>query len=103
MKKIVNGKRYDTETADLIASWGNGYYSSDFKHCEEELYRTKKGNFFLFGEGGPMSKYAVGNGNGYSGGSDLAPMTPDEARQWLEDTGNFSELETLFADSVEDA
>ena len=102
MKKIINGKRYDTTTAKLIANWSNNYSCTDFKHCEEELYQTKKGAFFLFGTGGPMSKYAVSVGNnGYGGGSDITPLTLDEVKQWLEDTENYSKLEEFF--SIEDA
>jgi len=55
MKKIINGKRYDTETAQLI---GSASYSNrtDFRFWSEELYRKKTGEFFLYGEGGPASK-----------------------------------------------
>ena len=31
--KIVDGKRYNTETADLIAEWDNEYYPGDLKYC----------------------------------------------------------------------
>ena len=30
MKKIINGKMYNTETAKEIGSWNNGRYRSDF-------------------------------------------------------------------------
>ena len=44
MRKIVNGKLYDTEIAKLITGWnkGEGYF-----YISECLYRTKKGAFFL--------------------------------------------------------
>lgn len=104
MKKIIDGKRYDTETATLIASWDNGYFGNDFKRCEEDLYRTERGSWFIYGEGGPMSKYVQATGpNSYIGGEDITPLSADEARQWLEDTGNYSEMEEYFADQVEDA
>ena len=32
MKKIINGRLYDTETAKLIGSWSNGFSSSDFHY-----------------------------------------------------------------------
>lgn len=103
MKRIIDGKVYNTQTAEGIASWHNGYYAGDFKRCEEALYRTKKGNWFLAGEGGPMSKYARLCGNGYSGGDGLEPITADQARQWLEDRDFTAELEEHFADKLEDA
>ena len=35
----------------------SGY--TNFRHWKEQLYRTRKGNFFLYGKGGPSSRYAV--------------------------------------------
>ena len=29
MRKIINGLRYDTQTAELIGEWGNGHYPGD--------------------------------------------------------------------------
>ncbi|RQD73490.1 MAG: hypothetical protein D5R97_09295 [Candidatus Syntrophonatronum acetioxidans] len=85
MKKVINGKLYDTEKAVFIASYR---YSnpSDFKHIEEDLYKTKKGNYFLAGGGGPMSKYAVSLGDNQTGGSSdvITPLTAQEAREWCE-------------------
>ena len=52
MKKIIEGKVYDTETADCAAEWSSPHTRSDFHYCEEGLYRTKKGTWFLAGEAG---------------------------------------------------
>jgi hypothetical protein len=103
MKRIIDGKKYDTETAVCIASWHNGYYGGDFKRCEESLYRTQKGSWFLCGSGGPMSKYARPVGDMTSGGDGLEPITPDEARQWLEEKHFTDELEEHFAGEIEEA
>jgi hypothetical protein len=84
MKKIIEGKRYDTETADLVHAWDNGIYGNDFKTCKESLYKTKKGSYFLYGSGGPMSKYAKPTGNNSVGsGSDIIPMSKEDAFEWL--------------------
>lgn len=61
MKKILGGKKYDTETARVVGTYGNG--SSGFGACSETLYRKRTGEFFLYGEGGPMSKYGVAYGD----------------------------------------
>ena len=45
MKKIINGRKYDTETAKEIGYWSNGYPCSDFNHCEETLYLKKTGEY----------------------------------------------------------
>ena len=59
MKKVINGKIYNTETATLIHQWDNGR-RGDFSSCEEDLYRTKKGAFFIHGEGGNLRDRQVG-------------------------------------------
>ena len=58
MKKIINGKVYDTETAQVLGSWSN-MSDRSFERIDETLYRKRTGEFFLHGEGGPMSRYAV--------------------------------------------
>lgn len=103
MKKIINGKKYDTDTAQELASWDNGGGWRDFHHCEETLYRKKTGEFFLFGEGGPMTKYAVSQGqNSWSGGSKIIPLTHETARQWAEEHLDGDDYEAIFGPVVED-
>ena len=104
-KKIIDGRRYDTETALLISSWANQYGYSDFKWCEESLYGTFSNNWFLVGSGGPMSKYAVSVGNNGTGGSNdnLTPLSSEEAREWLEEKGDTDALELCFKESIQDA
>lgn len=36
MKKIIDGKKYDTETAKLVGEWTNGYSYNDFHYCTED-------------------------------------------------------------------
>ena len=89
MKAIINGRRYNTEaprTECLGEDWGEGLGRNDFHYYFERLYRTGKGKYFLAGEGGPMTKYAVRTGNGQErrGGERIIPLTPEEAREWLE-------------------
>ena len=104
MKRIIDGKRYDTETADHIAQASASCPVNDFNHWEENLYRTKSGRFFLVGEGGPMTGYARSCGqNQWTGGSDLQPLTDDEARSWLERHKHTEALEEFFADLIEEA
>lgn len=47
MKRIISGKTYNTETAELIISGNNGLYTNDIYYRCEELYLTKKGNYFV--------------------------------------------------------
>ncbi len=84
MKRVINGKRYDTDTADRVATWKNGYFTNDFNYCAEDLYRKKTGEYFLHGEGGALSKYATSNGNNRGYGEDIYPLTEDMAKSWTE-------------------
>ena len=103
MKKIINGKRYDTETATEVASFSNSLGQGDFRNLDESLYITKSGNFFLSGEGGPMTKYSRPAGNMTSGGSDLIPLSKDEALDWLESHDFPEEIEKYFTNIIKDA
>jgi len=86
MKKVINGKLYNTESAKKLGYWSNGISRSDFQFCEETLYKTRSGQYFLHGEGGPMTKYAVSCGqNSWSGGEHIEPINEDTARKWCEE------------------
>jgi hypothetical protein len=106
-KRIIDGKRYDTSSADLVAHFRNGYSRDDFKWLEEELYRTPKGAWFTYGGGGPGSKYcnfAPGEREASIGQTDvITPMTSDEAMRWLENAGETELLEEFFGQDITDA
>ena len=105
MEKIINNKKYSTDESksEWVASWDNGYFTSDFKHYSEELYRTHKGAWFLHKDGGPMSVMAVSVGsNGTGGSSTLVALTEDEAKGWLTEHQRIDTLEEMFGE-VEDA
>ena len=51
MYKVINGKKYNTDTAKLLGTWYAEYSPTDFNYYGESLYRTKSGNFFMYGEG----------------------------------------------------
>ena len=86
MIKIIDGLRYNTETATKIGEWGNGLYTSDFRWQCESLYVTKKGRYFLVGEGGPATHYSYSpDGNSRCGGEELHVLTFNDARIWCED------------------
>lgn len=50
MKKIINGKVYNTDTATLIGQWDNGKYTNDIFYSYGNLYKTKGGQYFLTGD-----------------------------------------------------
>ena len=89
MKKIINGKRYDTKTAERLGSYQCGQNT-----WGKELYRKKTGEFFLFGEGEASS----------SGGSgeEITPLRSDEASEWAKKYLDGEEYEKIFGEVKED-
>ena len=84
MKKIIDGKLYNTETATKVGYWDNNQYGS-FNWCREILYKKKTGEFFLYGEGGALSPYTKSCGqNCWSGSEEIIPYTEAEAKEWAE-------------------
>jgi hypothetical protein len=102
MKKIIGGKVYDTEKAQHIGSWDNGQYTSDFRCCSEDLYRKKNGEFFLHGEGGPLTKYAKRHGNDVGYGERITPLSYKAAQKWAEEHLDGDECIAIFGKPEED-
>jgi len=97
MKKIINGKLYDTDTAKLISRSYHGEGPRDFRHYSEELYRKRTGEYFLYGEGGPMSRYAESCGqNSWSGGEKLIPLDYKAATEWAEENMDADDYQAEF-------
>lgn len=102
MRKIIDGRTYNTETSKVIGKWSNSYIPSDFRYCAETLYKNTRGAYFLYGEGGPLSKYATISGDNRGWGETIIPMTADEAQKWAEEHLNAEEYEAEFGE-VEEA
>lgn len=103
IKKIISGKRYDTETATYLGSDCAECSVTDFSFWREELYQKRTGEFFLAGEGGPMTRYAVRvEQNGWRGGERVMPLSFDEARDWAEGHLTVDEYEGIFGEVAED-
>lgn len=102
MKKIIKGKRYDTESAKAVGVWSYGSWSN-FNHVEETLYRKNTGEFFLHGEGGANTTYAERvDANTWCGGEQIMPLTFSEAQEWAEKHLDADEYENIFGEVVED-
>ena len=102
MKKIINGKMYNTETAKELGSWDNGYPVNDFCYFCETLYRKRSCEYFLEGHGAANSKYGVlcaGAMRCY--GEKIMPLTEAEAREWAEEHLDADEYEAIFGECEE--
>lgn len=102
MKQIIDGKMYNTETAELLEEYFNDLPRGDFHCIDEALYRTKKGAFFLAGHGGALTKYAQPCGNcGTCGGDGIFPLSEAEAREWMEQHSTAEKYEETFGPAEE--
>lgn len=97
MKKIINNRLYNTETAKEIGTYSNAGGWRDFNHYEETLYRKKTGEYFIYGEGNANTRYAVlVDQNTWSGGSKIIPINYEDARKWAEENLTADEYEAAF-------
>ena len=103
MKQIIGGKRYDTESAELLGryDWEYGYNVG----TRERLYRTKSGEHFLHASGGSASQYAKTNsyGHGVAPGHRIIPLGRKQAFRWAQVYLKPEETEQYFGDMIEEA
>ena len=101
MKRIINGKKYDTNTATKVADYWNGYGASDFNYVSEELYLKNTGEYFLACKGGPLTQYVQYSGGNRTNGEEIVPMTPEEAKKWAAEKLDVDLYETIFGEVEE--
>ena len=101
MKRIIDGKRYDTTTAEEIGFAKHGS-TRDFDYYEETLYCKRTGEYFVHGFGHGASRYAVHTENGWGPGEDITPMTYEQAREWAEKNLDADDYEREFGLTSED-
>ena len=100
MKKIINGKRYDTNTAAKVASYNN--MSLEFPEgFIATLYRKRGGEYFLHGIGNAESPFGVevrGNPLVRAKGERIVPLSVKEAMEWAKKYLYAEEYEALFGE-----
>ena len=96
MKRIINGKRYDTDTAEFIKTYRSDLSINDFRYYDETLYLKKTGEFFLYATGNGASRYAGQYGDLRGPGEKIIPLTLDEAKAWVEKIEDPNLYEELF-------
>ena len=81
MEKIINNKKYSTETAEHIGEQ-SCYQSYDNPHnFKEVLYKKKTGEYFLYGKGGGLTPYAKTVEGLLMEGQKIIPLSAEEARK----------------------
>ena len=104
MKKLIDSKLYDTDSAQLITSvYPNGTRDrSDFQFLKERLFQTKSGRYFIAGEGGPRTSYRQpAPAGGMTGGEDIRAVTEAEAYEWCQEHGAVDAALEHFEDYIE--
>lgn len=105
MKAVIGGKRYNTETAELLFEVGNDGAVSrrDFNWWTGDVYRTKGGAYFLAGEGHAASRFAERVGDAWGAGRGIQPLTEREALALAEQYADAKTVEECFGHLLEDA
>lgn len=101
MKKIINGRLYNTETSVVLAKRESGYFYGDYRSFEEILYKKSTGEYFLYGTGGALSKYAMEAGGDIMAGENIFPLTEEEATQWAEKYLTCEQYVSIFGEVKE--
>jgi len=82
VKRIINGKLYNTETAKCVASFDAEYDERD--SFSESLYIKKTGEWFLLTERRPEDlEFVYYGGNCGGQGYDIEPYSENQAKEWL--------------------
>ena len=84
MKKIINGKVYDTDTAKKCGEWHNGKFEV------ETLYQKKTGEFFKCNRSNTVPLAYI------------MPLTYYGAQKWAEKHLDADDYISLFGEPVED-
>jgi len=72
MEKRIKGKRFNTDNANKLASVTRGSGGSRFT---ENLYISPRGDYFLHGKGGPLTRW---NGEG------IVSISIETAQHWMQ-------------------
>lgn len=91
IKRIIDGKTYNTETATRIAGWNQ---NEDQYTYGDYLYQTRFGAFF---------RYTFLDGADEDSHDTITPLVPDDARKWLEEKVAWDPdlIESLFGEMPE--
>lgn len=95
MKKIINKKLYNTETAKKIGEIEYDVNDRLF-YVIKTLYKKVTGEYFLHCEGGAGTPYAMPDGDGMMAGELITPLTYEAAEKWCEKNLNSGIYEKEF-------
>ncbi|SHI16452.1 hypothetical protein SAMN02745823_02932 [Sporobacter termitidis DSM 10068] len=82
MRKIVNGKTYNTTAARLVGEWRSMSSARNSDWCHEMLFQTDGGEYFLWGCGGTLSAYKTAGAVTRSSRAGITPLSLEKAMAW---------------------
>lgn len=91
MKKIIRGRKYDTETARKV---GCKTEQAQYGDVDYALYRKRTGEYFVHAE----FSYMLDDGNP----DYIKPLSADEANEWAQKHLNADVYEAEFGEIVDD-
>lgn len=107
MKKIINGKKYDTGTATIVKE-KKFYNYADFYAGAETLYRKRTGEFFVFFDENIFTDilqneaYEKFDYNlAWHNGEAIMPISISVAKRWAERHMTGDEYEAVFGEVEE--
>lgn len=102
MKKIINGKVYDTEKAQLVAeAHHDSIKDADGKSLKQWLFRKKTGELFVQVEGSALELQNIFQ-SGYRPNAGIYPLTYEQAQRWAERELTAEQWESIFGDPEDD-
>lgn len=102
MKKIINGKVYDTGKAKLIAEAHHANIKdADGKSLKQWLYQKKTGEYFVYAIGAAIEIQNIFQ-HGYKPNAGIYPLTYEQAQKWAERELTAEQWEKIFGDPEDD-
>ena len=100
MKFVYNSKEYNTETATEIASYSNNYDYDNLFWRREKLYKTKDGEYFIYGKGGPCSIFQNWTCLGDPiPGERIYPLRPNKEKAYIKNHWDEEAYIKIFGES----
>lgn len=81
MKRVINHKTYNVDTAREIKVWVNKYMPGDFYYVEYTLMETPKGELFFWVYGGAGTRWARQESQACWTGAEWI-LTPEEMEEY---------------------
>lgn len=98
MKRIIEGRTYNTETATQLGSWSTlndpNYPPEPYQEAGGALYQTRHGAYFAVSFDENREAWEDGH-------EKLTPLDPQQAQRWAEEHCSTEDIERLFGEQPE--